>query len=181
MSELLLITLFIVLIILLGCSYLLASFGVTTLFGAPYVGTSKETGMEMLRLAALQNGEVFVDLGSGSGTLLLLAVKEFGAKKAIGYEINPFLVWITRVRARMHGVHRQVEVRRANIFKTTFPKMDVLGLYLLSPAMERLLPLMKAQNMKNVRIVSRGFTFQNLQPVKEQKGKISKIYLYLLK
>ena len=46
----------------------------------------------MLSLARLKPGETLVDLGCGDGRLLRQAVTDFGAGRAIGYELDFDLV-----------------------------------------------------------------------------------------
>ena len=179
MTNVLILFLFLLLIIMLVASYIIASFGLTFLFGAPFVGTPKSVAREMLQFADLKPGETFVDLGSGAGSLLILAAKEFGAK-AIGYEINPTLVLWTRIKARFAGVSDRVEVRTANFFKSKIEQADVVGLFLLDPTMDKLLVHLKDQMPSGTRVVSRGFRFHAIEPIKTHQGAISKLYLYLL-
>lgn len=180
MTNVLILFLFLILIIMLVASYVIASFGLTFLVGAPFVGTPKPVGREMLTFAKFKPGETFVDLGSGSGTLLILAVKEFGAKKAIGYEINPTLALWTKIKARLAGVGGKVEVRTANFFKSNIEPADVVGLFLLDPTMDKLLAHMQDQLPSGTRIVSRGFKFKAIEPARREKGGLSNLYLYLL-
>ena len=58
---------------------------------APYVSTSPEVVHRMLELAKIISNDVVYDLGCGDGRILIAAVKDFNAKGAIGYEINPSL------------------------------------------------------------------------------------------
>ena len=44
-----------------------------------------------------------VDLGSGDGCLVIAAAKELGMR-GVGIELNPWLVWWARAKARWHGV-----------------------------------------------------------------------------
>ena len=77
----------------------LAIFLLTVFRGAPYV-PSRRRDVERVfdELYHLQPNDVLVDLGSGDGKICLEAAKR-GAK-AVGYEINPMLVLISRWRAR---------------------------------------------------------------------------------
>lgn len=180
MPDIVLIILFGVLLLMLFASYVIASFGLTFLAGAPFVGTPKAVAREMLALAELKPGEVFTDIGSGNGTLLITAVKEFGAKRAVGYEINPVLVFWTKIRAALHGVSGEVEVRRANFFKTAIEPADVVGLFLLDKTMDRLFEDLRQRMSPGTRVVSRGFQFQGVPFSKRREGKKSTLYLYLL-
>jgi precorrin-6B methylase 2 len=44
---------------------------------------------KMLKLAEIKPSDVFYDLGCGDASLLILAVKEFNLKEAIGIESHP--------------------------------------------------------------------------------------------
>ena len=59
---------------------------------APFVPTPNKVGIRLLSLAHLAPGETLVDLGSGDGRLLSLAVSHFEASRAIGYELDPELI-----------------------------------------------------------------------------------------
>jgi ribosomal protein L11 methylase PrmA len=161
-------------------AFVIASFGLMFLFGAPYVGTPRSIAREMLKVAEIKRGDKVMDIGSGSGTILLVAITEFGASKAIGYEINPFLVWITRLRAWMAGVASKIEVKRVNFYKAEIEQVDVITTYLLDSAMKKLYPKLKSSLDPDTRLVSRGFEFDQVKPVKEMAGSKSKLFLYRL-
>jgi hypothetical protein len=55
------------------------------------------------------NSFVFVDLGSGDGRLVLRAAQEGIFTVCIGYELNPLLVWYSRIRQLLVTTTRQVE------------------------------------------------------------------------
>src|SRR3989344_831629 len=71
-------------------------FTIDTFLDLPYVATKKEKIETIIKLAQIKPHETAIDLGSGDGRLLLAAAQK-GAR-AIGYEINPFLVLLTRVK-----------------------------------------------------------------------------------
>jgi predicted RNA methylase len=54
---------------------------------APYLPTPPEIVRRMLKIARVGPGDVVYDLGCGDGRILIMAVKEFGADGAVGYEI----------------------------------------------------------------------------------------------
>ncbi|MEO5949107.1 MAG: hypothetical protein ABIP74_01765 [Candidatus Saccharimonas sp.] len=101
---------------------LLGGFMVFT--GAPYVPSMPaEVARALSVLYKLSAKDVLVDIGSGDG-LVLRAARRKGAR-AVGYEINPVLVWISRWLSRGD---KGVEVHLANFWKQPMPD-DVTVVY----------------------------------------------------
>jgi hypothetical protein len=74
-------------------------FGFVIVRGAPYVPSHRRfVRLAFTQLYKLSDKDVLVDLGSGDGVVLRLAA-ERGAK-AIGYELNPILVALSRFLSR---------------------------------------------------------------------------------
>lgn len=93
-------------------------FLLTALTGAPYVPSQRKELDELFgRLRPLDAHDTLLDIGSGDGAVLLAAVQH-GAQ-AVGYELNPFLVWVARVRLRRAGAKATVELR--NLWTASFP------------------------------------------------------------
>jgi len=63
----------------------------------------------MLKLARLQPGEVVVDIGTGRGELLAVAIEQ-GAARAVGVEYAPAAVTLAEQTLRVHGVTDRAEV-----------------------------------------------------------------------
>ncbi len=92
-------------------------FGGVVFRGAPYVPSHRRYArLALTKLYHLKPDDVLVDLGSGDGTVLRLAAKK-GAR-AIGYELNPILVLISKFLAR--GDKRQSTVL-ADLWLIDFP------------------------------------------------------------
>lgn len=138
----------------------MASFGLMGLWGAPYVGTPTSIARRMIRLAEGKEGETLLDLGSGSGSILIVAAKEFGMR-GIGYELNPFLRVITKLKARVHGVGDRIEVRSGNVFHINLPEAEVITLFLLPAMVESLRAKIIEQAGVETRIIARDFYLQN--------------------
>lgn len=93
------------------------TFGFVVVFGAPYVPTKRS---ELRRafdiLYDFTPTDTLVDIGSGDGIVLREASRR-GAR-AVGYEINPLLVFIGRWLSRGD---KRVRIERANLWKVDFP------------------------------------------------------------
>ena len=74
---------------------IMLGFGFVVFWGAPYVPSKKKALEKALdELYPLGKHDVLVDIGSGDGIVLRAAARR-GAK-AVGYELNPLLVLISR-------------------------------------------------------------------------------------
>ena len=99
-------------------SVLFLLFAFVVFFGAPYVPSKKGEAKRALdELYRLGSEDVLIDIGSGDGVILRIAA-ERGAR-AVGYEINPILVLISRWMSRSMP---NVEVRFKNFWHETFPR-----------------------------------------------------------
>lgn len=92
-------------------------FGFVVFRGAPYVPTKRKMLDKAFdTLYPLTENDVLVDIGSGDGVVLRAAAQR-GAK-AIGYELNPLLVVVSRLLSRSS----LVRVRFADFWLAELPK-----------------------------------------------------------
>lgn len=102
-------------------------FGLVTFRGAPYVPSKKIYINQALReLYPLTTKDVLIDIGSGDGVVLREA-SGIGAR-AVGYEINPILVFISRFLSRKDS---RVSVRLVDFWLTHLPD-DATVIYVFS-------------------------------------------------
>ena len=80
-----------------------------TVFGAPWVPTSKNIIRKMLAIADIKSGDIVYDLGSGDGRIIVMAAREFQAA-SIGIEINPFWVVWTKIKIALFQLGNKVNV-----------------------------------------------------------------------
>ncbi|HEY8886261.1 MAG TPA: hypothetical protein VIM31_02040 [Candidatus Microsaccharimonas sp.] len=80
-------------VFLLICIFLF--FGLVVFLGAPYVPSHRKDVKRAFEYFDLNASDLLVDVGSGDGVILRIA-SSYGAK-AVGYEINPILVGISRL------------------------------------------------------------------------------------
>jgi SAM-dependent methyltransferase len=111
---------------------------ISVCIGVPFLPTHRRQAMKMMELGGVGKGSRVIDLGSGAGRLLFLAARR-GAV-AEGYELNPFLVWWTRLVAQVRGVSGRVTVQRASIYSAEVGGADVIFTFLFPGPMERLAP-----------------------------------------
>jgi hypothetical protein len=92
-------------------------FGLVVFHGSPYVPSQKKYIYQAFRdIYKITSKDVLVDIGSGDGVVLREAAK-LGAR-AIGYEINPLLVLISRI---LSFKNKKIEVRLADFWSAKIP------------------------------------------------------------
>ncbi len=96
----------------------------------PYVPTRHDTVRDMLWLAEVGTNDVVYDLGSGDGRVVIAAVREFKARRAVGIELDAKLVQASRSNAVTAGVADRVQFIHGDLFTNDFSEASVLVLYL---------------------------------------------------
>ena len=131
----------------------------------------------MLKLAKVNKNDIVYDLGSGDGRVLIIAVKEFGVKKAVGIEKSLILYWISKLLVKLNKVEDRVKIIHNDFFKENISEATVITLYLNWRPMRKLEEKI-LKECKNVRIVSAAHQFPNLKPKKKIKTGHFYCYLY---
>jgi len=143
---------------------------------SPWWRTNKKTARAMCRLAKVGKEDVVYDLGSGDGTALIVAAKEFGAK-AVGIEIDPLRALISTLMIRIIRVQGRVQIKRKNFFDVNISDATVVFVYLVPKALGRLLPKFKRELKKGTRIIS--YRYEMDLPLKKY-DKENEIRLYIV-
>ena len=143
---------------------------------APWWRTNKKVTRAMCRLAKVGEKDIVYDLGSGDGTVLITAAKEFGAK-GVGIEIDVLRAFISTLVIRINRAVDRVTIKRKNFFDEDISKASVIFVYLVPKALGRLLPKFKKELKKGTRIVS--YRYEINLPLKKY-DKENNIRLYVL-
>jgi precorrin-6B methylase 2 len=143
--------------------------------GAQWIPSSKESTRRMLELADIKPNEVLYDLGSGDGRVVIEAAKNFKAK-AIGIEIDPLRVLWSRFVVKKLGLSNRVKIIHGNFFNQNLGNADVVIVYLLPKAIEKLKDKLKRELRPGARVVSQLFKFEGWKLVREDRD--LKIYVY---
>lgn len=132
----------------------------------PYVATRSDTVQDMLWIANVGKEDVVYDLGSGDGRIAIAAVRDFGARRAVGVEIDPNHVRESRQNARKARVKGRVEFIEGDLFTTDFRQADVVTLFLGHEPNIKLRPKILGILKPGTRIVSHQFGMGEWQPDK---------------
>jgi len=96
-------------------------FGVVSFSGAPYVPSHRKYVQRAFDHFGLGSKDVLVDVGSGDGVVLRIASR-YGAK-AVGYEINPILVGVSRL---LSVRDERVSVLMLNFWRVQLPEATTI-------------------------------------------------------
>lgn len=142
-------------------------FGFVVFWGAPYVPSkSREAHHALTKLRPLTSDDLLVDIGSGDGIILRIAAAQ-GAR-AVGYELNPVLVLISKFLCRQYP---GVQTRTANFYLVTLPA-DTTVVYTFGDSRDitKMAKYVQTQATKlghSIDFVSFAFTVPGLKPVKQ--------------
>ncbi len=126
---------------------------------SPYATTPMSVVDEMLQLANVGPADVVVDLGSGDGRLVLVAVTKFGARSGFGVDIDPSLVDYANRKAAEAGVAERAKFYLRDMFATDIRAATVVTVYLLPGIMDRLQKKLLAELAPGTRVVSHDYIF----------------------
>ena len=124
----------------IGLLALVLVFSLVVFFGAPYLPTLRGQIQAALELLDLPKGSTILELGSGDGTVLLAAAQ--AGYNAVGIELNPVLVLISRARTRQY--RKQVRVVWGSFWSVRWPEADGVFVFLVDRFMPRLDKRMQA-------------------------------------
>jgi hypothetical protein len=145
------------------------------LFGAPFEPTHEKKLKKILKLANVKKGEKIAELGSGDGRIVI-AFAQKGAE-AHGFEINPFLVFLSRRKIKKLGLTGKAFIHWKNFWKADLSKYDKIILFQFSIIMGQLENKLKKELKPNAKVISYYWKF----PKWKYANRIENIFLYLPK
>lgn len=156
-------------ILLIAIAVVVGLFLLTALRGAPYVPSrSRDLGLAFDELYKLDHRDMLVDIGSGDGRVLLLAAER--EARAVGFEINPVLVLISKWRTRRFA---GVNTKLADFWLSKLPD-DTTIVYTFGDGrdIERMARKVadEAERLKKtIYFMSYGFQLKTIKPYKHNK------------
>jgi len=145
---------------------IILSFGLGAILGAPFVPTHRRAVRAALELANLQPGQHFLDLGSGSGTLVLAAAKK--GIRVTGIEINPVLWLISNIRIWPYRDHARIML--GNYWQMAWPEADCIYIFLIGHYMNRFSQHLAKRVNHHQAVLSYTFQVPGLNLVETRDG-----------
>jgi len=141
--------------------------------GAPYVPTKKGAVKAMVELSDIKEGDKVIDLGSGDGRIVIAFAKE--GIEAHGYEINPILVIISRLRIWRNGLQKNAHIHLKSFWSVDFREFNIVAMFGARHILEELEKKLSTELKSGSRIVSYGFKIPGWKNVAKEDG----VILYL--
>ncbi len=150
-----------------------ACFGLVVLRGAPYVPTKRKQAAAGLDLLNLKPGQTVYDLGSGDGVVLKMAAER--GLRGVGYELNPILWLIAKLRLWPH--RSMVQIKLGDFWHQDIKTADGVFVFLIGHHMEKLRAKLSREVSKPTGLVSVAYELPGAKLVKQKDG----VHLYQIK
>jgi tRNA G37 N-methylase Trm5 len=144
-----------------------------------FVPTPTEVVTAMLKVAKVGKGDIVYDLGSGDGRIPIAAVKDFGADRAVGIDIDPQRIKEANANLQKAGVGDRVRFLNQDLFTTNLGEATVITLYLLPSLNLKLMPELKKLK-PGTRIVSHAFDMGDWVPEQTLDVDGRKVYFWTI-
>ena len=150
---------------------------------APYYPTPEMVVEKMLQLGEIKAGEKMFDLGSGDGRIVIMAARKFKAD-GTGVELDDSLFRQSMERIKSLGLSATARIIHGDLLAQDYSSADLLTVYLLPIATEKVTPILEKQLKKGARIVAHDFEFVQWKAAKIQdidddgEGRSHRLYLY---
>lgn len=145
--------------------------------GVPFVDSEKKVIEKIKKEVRFKSDSILLDLGCGSGKAIYSLAKENPQTKFIGYELNPILVLLAKIKRYLPNVSYHCK----NFFKADISKADYIFVFLFPELMDKLLPKFQKELKSGTLVITNSFCFRNgPEPIKkiESEKSLESLYIY---
>ncbi|NWX93546.1 F173A methyltransferase, partial [Nothoprocta pentlandii] len=128
----------------------------------PYVPSNAQQVANAMALLEGRSGKM-VDLGSGDGRLVIEAYKR-GLRPAVGYELNPWLLRLSKYRAWKAGCDGKVSFLKQDLWKVNLSDCYNVTMFLAPSVKSPLAAKLLAELPDEARVVAGRFPFPSWTP-----------------
>lgn len=128
---------------------------------APFVPVNKNYIVSILSNAHLTKNMTMYELGCGDSRLLLAACHMYGVC-GYGVDLNPFLLFVSKIKARILGV-RNVHFIKQNFHSVSLHKADIVFMYLLPGTFGTITKKILKECRAGTLIISHRFAIHELE------------------
>ncbi|KAG8007082.1 hypothetical protein GBF38_023220 [Nibea albiflora] len=142
----------------------------------PYIPASKAQVDNVMTLLRGRKGGL-VDLGSGDGRIVLEAHRK-GFTPAVGYELNPWLIRLSRFHAWRAGHHEKVSYRREDLWKVDLTECKNITVFLAPSVLSLLQQKLQAELPDDALVVAGRFPFPDWKPCRIEGHGVDRAWAY---
>lgn len=146
-----------------------AAFAYSGLVGAIWLPARQKDIEELMRLSVLPKGGEFLDLGSGTASVLLAASQH--QRHCAGVEINPWLVILSKLRT---ASKKNINIRQGSLWNADLGNADIIYTFLIPRFMLKFEQKIVSEAKPGSYVVSYAFSLPNLTP----KLHVNNCYIY---
>ena len=141
--------------------------------GAPFLPSFRRKNKKSARHLAtvidlvkhLVSGCRFIDLGSGDGRVVIKFAQ--AGFESTGIEINPMLVWWSRIKIKTHGL-KNAQIVQSNFWKQNLTQYDVIYIFQLNSVNALLSQKFKQELKPGAIVISVDFFLPGLELIKKE-------------
>ena len=148
---------------------------------AIFLPTPQEVVTAMLRMAHVGPGDVVYDLGSGDGRIPIAAVKEFGAARGVGIDLDETRNLEARAIARRAGVDKRVTFVTQSLYDADLRPATVVTLYMGLAVNMKMRPKLRTELKPGSRVVSHVFDMGDWMPDQTQIIDARPVFLWTIR
>ncbi|CAL9693865.1 unnamed protein product [Knipowitschia caucasica] len=142
----------------------------------PYIPASTSQVRNVMTLLKGRKGSI-VDLGSGDGRIVLEAYRH-GFTPAVGFELNPWLVYLSRFKAWRTGHHEKVSYRREDFWKVDLSKCKNITVFLAPSVLSLLQKKLLAELPHDALVIAGRFPFPDWTPCRVEGLGVDRAWAY---
>ncbi|XP_050077937.1 ATP synthase subunit C lysine N-methyltransferase [Anopheles maculipalpis] len=123
-------------------------------------------------------GSRLLDIGSGDGRIVIAAARSLPSVKADGVELNPWLVYYSRLAALRNGVFSRTSFFRKDLWKFSLAPYDHIVIFGVEQMMEDLEKKILSEAAPGTTVIACRFPFPSLKTVDRIEEGIDSVWLY---
>ena len=145
-----------------------------------YIPTPHEVVTAMLQMANVGRNDVVYDIGSGDGRIVIAAVKEFGAARGVGIDLDDGRVQEANENARLAGVRGRAVFRKQDMYAAKISDATVVTLYMSQAVNLKLRDKFFAELKPGTRVVSHVFDMGDWMPIQTRTVSGRMVFLWTI-
>ncbi|EDW81645.1 uncharacterized protein Dwil_GK12186 [Drosophila willistoni] len=145
----------------------------------PYVPATEEQIKNVLSFLPknVKSGKL-LDIGSGDGRIVVAAAQHAKDLKTDGVELNPWLVYYSRLAALRHGVSRQASFFRRDLWKFNIKSYNYVVIFGVEQMMQDLEHKLIAECPHDAKVIACRFPLPHLQPEHTIDDGVNTVWFY---